>query len=272
MAIFQIEMFSNSLKHHTPLVAIVPAERLEMPGFQAQDRDAPFRTIYLLHGYSGSQLDWLHGSRIVQLALLFNVAVIMPACGNGFYLDDEVRGELYEKYICEELIEFTRRVFPLSQRREDTTIAGLSMGGYGALRNGLKRSDVFGSIFAFSSALITDGIAGMKEGDANPVAPYSYYRHVFGDLDHVVGGPNDPKALARKAVAEGLAIPKIFMACGTEDFLLASNRDFKQCLDTCGIDCAYHESAGIHDWRFWDEYIEKAMEWQYGKPVNPFQR
>jgi putative tributyrin esterase len=138
------------------------------------------------------------------------------------------------------------------------------------LRNGLKHSDTFGSIFAFSSALITDKTALMKEGDTNPVmAPYSYYRHVFGDLTKLIGSDNDPKAVAKKMVDQKADIPKIFMACGTEDFLIAENRDFHQHLNGLGIEHEYRESPGVHNWAFWDEYIEKAMEWLYGKPEMP---
>lgn len=266
MATFHIDFFSSTLKRFTPVTALLPIEKPDIPGMPPADKSKPFRTIYLLHGYSGCNNDWLHGSRISTLALMHNVAVIMPSCGNSFYLDDEIRGEYFEKYICEELVSLTRAAFPLSVEREDTTIAGLSMGGYGALRNGLKRSDVFGNIFAFSSALITDQIALLKEGEGTAVAPYSYYRHVFGDLKNLIGSDNDPKALAKKLAAGQVPLPKIFMACGTEDFLLDRNRDFSRFLLENNIAHEYRESAGVHDWRFWDEYIEKAMEWLYGKP------
>jgi putative tributyrin esterase len=271
MATFQIDFYSNALSGITPMTAILPIEIPEnIPGIEIKERKEPFKTIYLLHGYSGSNNDWLNGSRIEFLARIFRVAVIMPAGRNSFYLDDEIKNEYYEKLVSEEIVEFSRKVFPLSDKREDTTIGGLSMGGYGAIRNGLKHSDVFGSIFAFSSALITDKTAQMKEGDGNPVmAPYSYYRHVFGDLDKLIGSDKDPKALAKRLVDTGADIPKIFMACGTEDFLLNENRSFHQCLLDMGIDHEYRESPGIHDWVFWDAYIEKAMEWLYGKPKLP---
>jgi putative tributyrin esterase len=269
MATFDIDFYSNTLKRIAPLSVILPVEVLDIPGMPVPDKSKPFRTIYLLHGYSGSHRDWLYGTRIGFLSLVFNVAVIMPAGENSFYLDDEIRQAFYEKFTCEEIVAFTRRVFPLSDNREDTTIAGLSMGGYGAMRNGLKRSDVFGSIFAFSSALVTGKIARMKEGEGNDIAPYSYYRHTFGDLSKLTGSDKDPKALAQKLIDNKAEIPKIFMACGTEDFLLEENRDFHKHLADLGIEHEYRESPGIHNWAFWDEYIEKAMEWLYGKPQMP---
>lgn len=267
MATFHIDFFASALKRSAPVTALLPIEKTDIPGMQPVDKSKPFKTVYLLHGYSGGNNDWLNGSRISALSRMFNVAVIMPSCNNSFYLDDEIRGEYFEKYISEELVGLTRAVFPLSKEREDTTIAGLSMGGYGAIRNGLKHSDVFGNIFAFSSALITDEVAAMKEGVGNSIAPYSYYRHVFGEPAKVLGSDNDPKALAKKLASGNGPIPNIFMACGTEDFLIEQNRDFSRCLLDNKIDHEYRESAGVHDWRFWDEYIEKAMIWLYGKPA-----
>lgn len=267
MAVFQIDYRSNCLKGSTHITAVIPAEKPNIPGAPTVDKDKPFKTLYLLHGYTGYNNDWLYNTRIMRLSTIYNVAAIMPSGGNSFYLDDEIKGEYWEKLISEELVDFTRRVFPLSREREDTTIAGLSMGGYGALRLGLKHSDVFGSIFAFSSALITDEIARLKEGEGNTVAPYSYYRHVFGELPRLVGSDKDPKALAKTLAVSGAVLPKIFMACGTEDsLLLEQNRDFDRYLTQNKIAHEYRESAGFHDWNFWDEYIEKAMEWLYGKP------
>ena len=266
MATFNVEMISGALKRKTQFTAVIPIERMDSPGQSSPGSTGPFKTIYLLHGFSGSHHDWLNSTRIEYLARMYDVAVIMPSCENSFYIDDETTCQFYEKFISEELVDFTRKAFRLSDKREDTTIAGLSMGGYGALRDGMRNSNVFGSIFALSSALITDEIAGMKEGGSNAVAPYSYYRHVFGDLDHLLGSDNDPKAVAEKMAGGKAPVPKIFICCGTEDMLITSNRDIHSHLAKLGVQHEYREAPGIHNWAFWDEYIEKAMEWLYGKP------
>ena len=263
MATFQAEFFSTSLKRLVPVSVVIPVEQSAAPG---SGDDRPYKTIYLLHGYSGSNTDWLRESRISLLSQIYRVAVVMPSCNNSFYLDDEAMGEYYGKYVAEELVELTRKVFPLSNRREDTTIAGLSMGGYGAMRNGLKHNDVFGSIVALSSAFITDQVSQLKEGEGTHVAPYSYYAHVFGDLKQVSGSDKDPKALASGLLERGEALPRIYMACGTEDFLLEPNRSLHRHLTEIGYAHEYRENAGVHNWAFWDDHIEKAMEWLYGKP------
>lgn len=264
MAVFDITLFSNSLHRQVPLTAIIPVEELDIPGFPKLDKSKPFRSLYLLHGFSGNHSDWLRGSRIEALAMEHNLAVFCPSGENSFFLDDTVRDALYEQYLCKELIAFTRKVFPISAERSDTTIGGLSMGGYGALRNGLKHSDVFGNIIALSSALITDNIVNIMEQKDNPIASPSYYSHVFGKADQVIGSDVDPKALAKKLAAGGGPVPRIYMACGTEDFLITENKDLSAYLAQLGIPHEYLESPGIHSWDFWDNYIEKALIWLDG--------
>lgn len=269
MAVFDFTFYSSSLHRTTEVTAIIPAEPPMFPGMAQFDPNKPFRSIYLLHGYSGSHGDWLRGSKIEQLAQMHRIAVFCPSGENSFYIDDKARDALYEQYICRELVDFTRRVFPLSKERKDTTIAGLSMGGYGAIRNGLKNNDVFGNIAAFSSALITDGISNMPDepgagtdGMSPPsmMSP-SYFIHTFGKPSQIIGSDVDPKALAKKLVDTGAERPNLYMACGSEDFLIDSNRDLHKYLEDIGFGHLYTEGPGTHSWEYWDLHIDKALKW-----------
>lgn len=262
MAVFQVSFFSNALHRITDMTAILPVEKLDPPppGFEARPEE-PLRVIILLHGFSGSHSDWLRGSRVEQLALKHNVAFFCPSGENSFYLDDIWRDALYEKLVCEELPDFARRVFPVSSKREDTTIGGLSMGGYGAMRNGLKNHDVFGNILAFSSAFITDKLMQGAERDNNPIASPGYYDHVFGKPDTIKNSDRDIKYLAEKMLQDGTEVPNIYMACGSEDFLIEENTDFSNHLKKLAVKHEFHVSPGMHNWAFWDEYIEKALQW-----------
>ena len=261
MAVFEINLYSNSLHRQTQITAILPVEELDIPGFPKRDMTKPFRSLYLLHGFSGSHGDWLRGSRIEELSMLHNIAVFCPSGENSFYLDDTMRDALYERYICSELVDFTRRVFPISQERKDTAVGGLSMGGYGAIHSGLKYPDVFGSIIALSSALITDGLELIVQQTDNLIAPPSYYIHTFGKPETVRGGDADPKALAKKLLEAGRTLPNLYMACGTEDFLVTENRSLDAALCELGFPHIYEEGPGIHSWAFWDAYIERALIW-----------
>ena len=162
-----------------------------------------------------------------------------------------------------ELVDYVRKTFGLAERPEDTYIAGLSMGGFGALHTGLAYPDRFGKIGALSSALIVHEVAAMKPGQGNAVANYDYYRECFGDPATAAERDCNPEVLARKLKAEGKTIPGIYMACGTEDFLIENNRAFHKFLTDEEIPHEYHEGKGIHDMVFWTEHIRNAVEWMF---------
>ena len=263
MALLNVSYYSHALSRNTDLTVILPAgmpDFIPMPRKAVpRDPDRPFRTLYLLHGYSGTNADWLRYTRIELYAMLYNVAVVCPSGENSFYLDDKMRDAHYARFICEELIDFTRRIFPLSRRREDTLIGGLSMGGYGAIRNGLLRSDVFGTIIALSSALITDNVA--KGVEKNPVVSPAYFLHTFGPPEKIKGSDMDPEHLINRIVSENLPRPNLYVAIGTEDPLLDFNRKFHGWLEKAGYGHVYIEEPGNHDWVFWDRHIENALIW-----------
>ena len=151
MAIIEVNFISKCLMRVVTFNAIIPVDKF---GPQAENAEQkPLKTLYLLHGIFGNYTDWVNGTRIQAWAEANDLAVIMPSGENRFYLDDEKSGELYGEFIGKELVEFTRKLFPLSDKREDTFIAGLSMGGYGAIRNGLKYAENFGCVIGLSAAL-----------------------------------------------------------------------------------------------------------------------
>ena len=252
MAIMEINFYSKMLKRSSTLMAVLPVDRFDRNFSKNTDIDS-MKTIYLLHGYAGNHMDWLYGAQIVELSLRYNVAIFMPSGENSFYLDDEDREAYYSRFIGEELIEFTRNIFPIPEKREKTFIGGLSMGGYGALRNGLVYNNVFGGIIALSSALIINKISGITPDYNNGIASYKYYRHVFGDLNSLIGSDKDITALAKRLKEKGESIPKIYMACGKDDFLIQENRDLYNSLKQEGIDVTYVEDNGTHDWQFWNK-------------------
>lgn len=261
MALIRTDFFSKSLMRTVTINAIVPVDKMTFPGQPVREKK-PFKTLYLLHGIFGNYTDWVTGTRIQSWAQDNNLVVIMPSGENKFYVDNFKSGELFSTFIGEELVQLTRDLFPLSTKREDTFIGGLSMGGYGAIINGLKYHDTFGYIAALSAGFILDRILeSTDDPDLMPTHKRSYYESVFGNLDELIGSDKDYKALVKKIKKENGVMPKIYMACGTEDFLIEQNRDYHQFLLDEGIDVTYEEGPGIHDWVFWDTYIYKVLEW-----------
>ena len=259
MAIIEVNFISKCLMRTVTFNAIIPVDKF---GPQAENAEQkPLKTLYLLHGIFGNYTDWVNGTRIQAWAEANDLAVIMPSGENRFYLDDEKSGELYGEFIGKELVEFTRKLFPLSDKREDTFIAGLSMGGYGAIRNGLKYAENFGCVIGLSAALVHDT---WKDADNSaPIFTFrrNYYEAIFGEYDKVKGSDKDPKALLLKLKEEGRPVPKMYLCCGTEDGLVTANRDFRDFLNENGVDLTYVEGPGKHDWVFWETYIKKVLDW-----------
>lgn len=260
MAFIQVSFLSESLMRTVNVQVILPTDKLQIPGAPKRG-DEPYPTLYLLHGIFGSHVDWINGTKLQRWAEEKDLAVVMPAGENSFYVDREKTHELFGEFIGRELVEQTRKMFPLSRKREDTFIGGLSMGGYGALRNGLKYHDTFGRIIALSSADVVDGIEDRNDDVAAFFESRSYAEGVFGDLSKVKGSDKDIRWLAEKLRGEKADLPKIYMACGEDDSLLSGNRSLRDRFEANGFDLTYEEGPGNHEWDFWNDYIKRAINW-----------
>ena len=275
MALVSVDYFSAALMCNVTFTAILPIGgeddafavddqlRCARPAAEAYPYPparAPLKTLVLLHGVTGNSADWLCGTRVRELAERLGIAVIMPSGNNSFYLDQAATHNHYGQFVGAELVAVARRMFPLSARREDTFIGGLSMGGYGALRNGLRYAETFGAIMAFSAAVVT---GGLDRGFAE--APFyrrrEFMEDIFGPLDAVVGTDKDPVHLARQLVEAGQPCPRVYLACGTEDGLVGPNRTLADQLTGLGLDVTHREAPGGHTWDYWSTTLPQGMEW-----------
>ena len=257
MAFIQVSMMSECLMRTVPVTVILPTDKVVFPGQQARP-NKPYKTLYLLHGVFGSNIDWVNGTRIQRFAEENDLCVVMPSGDNMFYVDQPKGHNYYGEFIGRELVEQTRKMFPLSDKREDTFIGGLSMGGYGALRNGFKYADTFGAIVALSSALIYEDCPN-RTNDGYFLNGRDYAEACFGDLDQLIGSDKDPKALVKSLKEEGRQIPQIYMACGLSDSLLEVNERMVSFLRDLDIPVTFITGPGAHEWDFWDTYIKDAI-------------
>lgn len=254
MALIQVNFVSSALQRTVPLQVILPVDKLTPDGRLPEEKK--FKTLYLLHGFLGNYTDWVSGTRIQRWAEERDLAVVMPSGDNAFYVDRPATGNCYGQFIGEELVEVTRRMFPLSRKREDTFIGGLSMGGFGAMRNGLKYHDTFSTIISFSGVLQMLEPTAAKPRRADLI----FQEGLFGDLEKAAKSDKNPVWLA-KDLAGSRELPKIYLACGTEDHLITHSRSFRDLLIANGFDVTYEEGPGGHEWDFWDTYIKKAIDW-----------
>ena len=260
MAKFDGIFYSKTLSRPVHFVAVLSNDI----AFGAENNPCfkrPTKNVYLLHGYSGCDSDWFSNAPLGEIANKYNVNFFMPNGDNSFYLDNKATGYKYATYVGEEFVEYTRKTFGLSTKREDTFIGGLSMGGFGALHTGFMFNDTFSKVIALSSALIQGMIKVLSPEMDNPMANYEYYKWTFGDTTDFENSENNPEYLVRRLKEENKQIPDIFMACGTEDFLIEPNKQFKAFLDENGVPVTFVTAPGIHDFVFWRKFLEEGLKW-----------
>lgn len=222
--------------------------------------EPPFRTLYLLHGLSDNEDMWLRRSLVELYADQRKLAVVMPDGERSFYTN-MVSGGQYFTYIADELVAVTRKMFPLSDKREDTFIAGLSMGGYGALKIALQRPEVFAAAASFSGAV---DIATRMETREISLPEYAA---IWGEGAPLRGTEHDLFVLAEK-LNDAPQKPRIYQECGTEDFLYEDNCRFRDWMRTLKFDFHYEERPGKHEWPFWNVCLPKAMDFFLGTYPN----
>lgn len=261
MAFLSVDMRSEVLLGTVNFKMLLPndlpeEERAGNPHYKRQTK-----TLYLLHGFTGSNMTWLLQTRAVEYANKYNLALVFPAGYNSFYLDLPATGMKFGEFIGRELPAYVEKTFGLSAAREDKFIGGLSMGGFGAVHAGFAYAEDFSKILAFSAAFIIGDIAGLKENEEHFPANYAYYRTIFGDLEKVLESENNPEVLLRALKAEGREIPALYLAIGTEDFLYKNNQAFRAFLDEEAVPYVYKESPGLHDFDFWSRELEPGIRW-----------
>ena len=262
MAHFSGTFFSNALNRPVHFTAVLCNDN------QWIDKDSPYykrpvKNVYLLHGFAGCDTDWFVNAPLGEIANRFNVNFFLPNGDNYFYLDGVESGFKYQTFVGEEFVNYTRKTFGLSDKREDTMIGGLSMGGYGSIHTALAYPETFSKIIALSSALIVKGLSMFKPGPASEHAPanYEYYAHTFGNLDTAASTDRNPEVQIKNLKAAGKQIPDIFMAVGTEDFLMHANEEFKNFLVSEDVPVEYVTGPGVHDFNFWRTYLPVGLEW-----------
>lgn len=211
----------------------------------------PFPVLYLLHGLSDDHSAWVRRTSLERYAANLNLAIVMPDGGRSFYVDHKELPYLaYEKFMTEDLIAFTDRTFRTIPTRSGRAIAGLSMGGYGALKLALSHPDLYTAAVSHSGALYQGKYAPDPKNEwTRQWVPW------FGRWP--MGGSDDLFALAERLPKSQR--PKIRMDCGKKDFLLDANRAYHRHLKKIDYPHEYAEHPGVHDWAYWDLHIKDTL-------------
>ncbi len=217
-----------------------------------------YPVLYLLHGYTDHYPAWLSYSRITDYARGYQEIIVMPEGDNGFYTNSYEDANLgWEDFILLDLIPYVDSHYRTVATRHGRAIAGLSMGGCGAMKLGLKHPDMFAAVASLSGALAA---ARRREAHADDPEFQKLIANVFGPADNPGRAQEDPFELAKK-VPPG-QLPQLYISVGSGDFLLQQNRDFVKLLSDLKIPYQYREFPGKHEWPVWDREIQVVLALQ----------
>ncbi|GGM19504.1 esterase [Paraliobacillus quinghaiensis] len=258
MARITCDFFSEVLMLNTSMTVILPEQTSNQIGMQNNKRqDQKHPTLYLLHGLSDDHTIWSRRTSIERYVAELGIAVVMPDVDHSFYTDMKY-GKNYWTFITEELPKVARSFFPLSDKREDNFVAGLSMGGYGALKWALNKPDQFAAAATLSGALDIMSHVKNKQDPNDPIVKTLY--NVYGEQD-LTNTMHDVLSLVKKNDRSDGPKPKIYQACGTEDFLYEENVTFKNICDHTNLDVVTIFDKGTHEWGYWDHHIQQVLNW-----------
>ena len=255
MALLRLDHTPDSTHLCMPLYMILPNPR--------QVKEIPLRNrkcLYLLHGLSDDGGAWVRHSMIETIARDYGLVVIMPSVGRSFYTDQR-DGQHFYTYLTDELPAYLEALFGLNPSRENTLVAGNSMGGYGALKLALNFPQRFGAAASLSGVTSLEFLRLYPDDPRN--AKFAY---LFGDLDQLHGSQHDPMTWLQGAAQSKFDRPKLYIACGKQDDLFPLNQIFHAACTEMNIGHSYIVEDGKHDWFFWHKHIQSFLRFALGEP------
>jgi putative tributyrin esterase len=241
MAMIRCDFFAETLELSTSMTVLMP------------DDGPPPRVLYLLHGLTDDNTAWTRFTSIERYVQGKRLAVVMPQVHRSFYAN-EAYGMRFWDFLSQELPQAVERFFRVSTERDDTFVAGLSMGGYGAMKWALREPSRFGAAATLSGAL---DLAYIQEYDLRPHMR-ALVSHVFPDRK-VAGTDEDLLHVVKNA--DPAALPRLMLRCGTDDHLVKQNERFVAACAAAGVDLDAAYAPGAHEWSFWDQHIQTVIDW-----------
>lgn len=241
MAWCEVNCYSKALGMDIKVNVILPHMGADRPDLGKR------KTLVLLHGAFGNQDDWLRRTTVELMATCLGLAVILPGGHMSAYMNMEHGGAFYT-FVAGELLPQMRRIFPLSDQREDTFIAGLSMGGFGAMLVGLSNPQVFSHIGCLSAGM--DLMRGVLDERLLPKDTEKYpYLNGRAFAVQTAQGKNPPQ--------------HVYLACGRQDSLYRyalETKAFFESVQSPTLRFTYQEADGGHTWAFWETYIAAFLQ------------
>lgn len=260
MALMRLNFESEYLAGNTEVTVILPDKTGKGTPAEFYGSGKKYPVLWLLHGTWGDHSDWLRRTRIELYAYERDVIVVMPTALNSNYAnwpDFSLGYQMYD-YLTEELMPLVYGWFPASDKREDNFVAGLSMGGMGTCVYAFSRPEKFGGAAVLSYAPV-------NFDTLNKTMPELYERMSksfpnYGGREGFLNSVENTWRIAGEKAGTG-ELPRLYVACGEDDKLYKLYQEFKEYAQSIGLEATFESEPGYrHEWRFWDMYIEKALD------------
>lgn len=250
-------VYSQNLEMNTGITVVVPNDF---------EKGKTYRVAYVLHGIHGDNDTWSEYSMLPMYSRENNIVFVMPSANRSFYSDTK-SGQKFFSYVADELPLITESVFHITSDPKETAVIGCSMGGYGALKIGLSRPEKFGFIAGFSTAFLPlkSYLEELRTRENRQEQKEIWGDQMVNDMVAIFGdsmeyNPNDDIIELAKRVEKTDFEPKIYMACGFDDYLYEENNDFQKKMKELKIDYTYEEWEGEHNWFFFDQALKRSLE------------
>lgn len=248
MAFIDLKFYSEALKMQSEVYVVIPQRNSAGEiGIENNASQEKYKCLYLLHGLSEDHTIWTRRTSIERYAAQYGICVVMPCAHRSFYTNMKYGGDYYT-YIAKEVPRIVREFLPVSEKREDNFIAGLSMGGYGALKIGLRE----GASFCAAAGISSVADIRQERFTQEKIA-------VWGEEQNVPP-EDDLFSLAELSAGKEMK-PRLFMSVGTQDFMYKDNVRLKEKIEGLSFDFTYVEKPGAHTWEFWDDQIKSVLAW-----------
>ena len=246
-----VKFKSQTLSAELPYNVVLPRD-------YATSTTTRYPVLFLLHGLMGHYNDWLSRTNVADYSSQYRIIVVMPEGNDSWYTDSPT--EKYETYIVKDLLADVQQRYRTIEARYGRAIAGLSMGGYGALKFGLKHPAMFAFAGSMSGAFNATRLTEKEGGSA---ANWNNYLKVWGPPGSDARKSNDVFELIKQLTPSRIAaLPYFYFDCGTEDaaWIFDGNRELSSLMLERKIPHEFRQLPGNHSWGYWDAQVQEVLK------------
>lgn len=257
-----ISAFANgrvdTVRFQSKLVNTTLPYNVILPPDYDTSKTTRYPVLYLLHGLTGHYPDWVQRTNVADYAAEYRMIIVTPEGNDSWYTDSAtVTTDMYESYILKELIPDVQQRYRTIEARYGRSIAGLSMGGYGAIKFGLKSPSTFVFTASMSGAF---GVTRFTEKDLG--ARWQNSLKLFGAVGSETRLANDLFEILQKLQPDRVSsLPYFYFDCGTEDvpLIFTFNRELSGLMFEKKIPHEFRQLPGDHSWAYWDRQVQEIL-------------